>query len=52
VKNRNVIINNYNDDITSRASSTRGNNNDERERLEHVAFDESGSMQFDSNPFG
>ena len=51
MKNRNVIINNYNDDIT-RASSTPGNNNDERERLEHVAYDESGSMQFDSNPFG
>jgi len=50
VKNINVIINNYNDDITR--AVTLGNNNDERERLEHVAFDESGSMQFDSNPFG
>jgi len=29
---------------------TLGNNNDERERLEHVALDESGSMQIKLNP--
>jgi hypothetical protein len=50
-ENRNVIIDNYNNDDITRAA-TLGNNNDERERLGHVAFDESGSMQIDSNPFG
>lgn len=46
MKNRNLIINNYNNE-----AAILGNNNDEREGLEHVALDKSESMQLDSNPF-